>query len=82
MIQSPLDITPVARIDAQSPPDIAPVARIGGQGMTTTDFREMVLEYYAEQPLSRSPAWYQEHCDYLPLIIADFVPDGLFINCK
>lgn len=30
----------------------------------------------------RSPYWYSTHCEYLPLVIADHVPDGLFVNCK
>lgn len=34
------------------------------------------------QNIARSPYWYSTHCEYLPLVIADHVPDGLFVNCQ
>ena len=40
------------------------------------------LSMSSTEGLGRSLYWYSTHCDYLPLVIADHVPDGLFVNCK
>lgn len=44
----------------------------------------VVLAYKPPQAdeLARSPYWYDTHCEYIPLVIADHVPDGIYVECK
>ena len=42
----------------------------------------VLLIMCTSMPRLHSPYWHTTHCGYIPLYIADNVPDGLYVNCK